>query len=97
MSELSKDGLLEWFRDTASNGLTPGYTHEQDVQAYQQIKILIQNQPIKEKRYQAKINDKTTIKFYLSDLVDRNDSFTMRQFVLPWLLKGNKPELLKED
>jgi len=60
------------------------------------IQKLIQNQS--DKRYEAKIfGEKTTIKFCLSDLVERNDSFTVRDLILPWLLIGNKPELIKGE
>jgi len=104
MSELSEKELLdEIFKDCFAqiqnivpieNEKYKGLDTAIEI-CYRRILKLIQNQP--EKRYKAKISDKTTIKFYLSDLVDRNDSFTMRLLVLPWLLKGNKPELIKED
>ena len=43
-------------------------------------------------KFRAIISENTTIFFTLEDLVVRNPLFSIRELLIPWLRKGNKPD-----
>lgn len=48
-------------------------------------------------KFRACISENTIIDFTIKDLVSPNPLFSIRELLIPWLQKGNNPELLEKE